>query len=56
MVLLIKEELKSYQDAKVSYICGKRMLKFTYDKNYQKSETTVIIQGNIQAHPLVFII
>ena len=32
---LTKEELKSYQDAKVCYICGKRFLKkFTYDKNY----------------------
>ena len=36
MLLLIKEELKPYQDAKVSYICGKRILKFTNDKNYQK--------------------
>ena len=35
MVLLIKEELKPYQIAKVSYICGKRILTFTNDKNYQ---------------------
>ena len=34
---LTKEELKSYQDAKVCYICGKRFLKkFTNDKNYRK--------------------
>ena len=26
MVVLTKEELKSYQDTKVSYICGKRIL------------------------------
>ena len=27
ILLLTKEELKSYQDAKVCYICGKRILK-----------------------------
>ena len=27
MLPLTKEELKSYQDAKVCYICGKRILK-----------------------------
>ena len=32
-----KQELKSYQDAKVCYICEKRFLKkFTNDKNYWK--------------------
>ena len=32
-----KEELKSHQDAKVCYICGKRILKkFAKYKNYQK--------------------
>ena len=32
-----KEELKSHQDAKVCYICGKRILKkFANNKNYQK--------------------
>ena len=37
MLPLTKEELKSYQDAKVCYICGKRFLKkFTNDKNYRK--------------------
>ena len=37
MLLLTNEELKSYQDAKVCYICGKRFLKkFTNDKNYRK--------------------
>ena len=34
---LTKEELKSYQDGKACYICGKRFLKkFTNDKNYRK--------------------
>ena len=37
MLPLTKEELKSYQEAKVCYICGKRILeKFAKDKNYQK--------------------
>ena len=37
MLPLTKEELKSYQDAKVCYICGKRILKtFTKAKNYRK--------------------
>ena len=38
MLPLTKEELKSRQDAKVCYICGKRFLKkFANDKNYQKA-------------------
>ena len=37
MLSLTKEELKSHQDAKVSYIWGKRILKmFAKDKNYRK--------------------
>ena len=37
MLPLTKQELKSYQYAKVYYICGKRFLKkFTNAKNYQK--------------------
>ena len=37
MLLLTKEELKSHQDVKVCYICGKRILKkFANDENYQK--------------------
>ena len=32
-----KEELKSYQDAKVFWICGKRFIKkFANNKNYRK--------------------
>ena len=34
---LTKEELKSHEDAKLCYICGKKILKkFVKDKNYQK--------------------
>ena len=37
MLPLTKEELKSHQDAKLCYICGKRILqKFAKNKNYRK--------------------
>ena len=37
MLTLTKEELKSHQDAKVCYICGKRFIKkFANDKNHGK--------------------
>ena len=37
MLLLTKEELKSHQDAKACYICGKRFLKkFSKSINYWK--------------------
>ena len=37
MLLSTKEELKSHQDAKGCYICGKRILrKFAKDKNHRK--------------------
>ena len=37
MLPLTKEELKSDQDAKVCYICGKTFIKkFANDKNYRK--------------------
>ena len=36
MVLQTKEELKSYKDPKLCYICGKRILKFAKDQNDQK--------------------
>ena len=37
MLPLTKEELKSYQDAKLCYTCEKRFLKqFTNDKSYRK--------------------
>ena len=36
MLPLTKEELKSHQDAKVCYICGKRFLNNFVNKNYWK--------------------
>ena len=42
MLLLTKEELKSYQDAKICYIYGKRFLrKFANDKVIEKLENIV---------------
>ena len=35
MLPLTKEQIKSYKDAKACYISGKRILKFTKDKNYR---------------------
>ena len=38
MLPLTKEELNSHQDAKVCYICGKRILqKLAKNKNYSKA-------------------
>ena len=37
MLPLTKEELKSHQDAKICYICGKRILqKLAKSKSYRK--------------------
>ena len=37
MLPLTKEEIRSNQDAKICYICGKRILtKFDNDRNYGK--------------------
>ena len=47
---LTKEELKSYQDPKVCYICGKTLLKsFLMIKIIKKLEAIVILQVNIEA-------
>ena len=57
MLLLTKEELKSYQDAKVCYICGKRFLKkFTNDKTIEKLDAMVTSQINIELQHIVYII
>ena len=36
LVPLTKKELKLYRDAKVCYICVKKILQFPKDKNYQE--------------------
>ena len=57
MLLLTKEELKSRQDAKVRYICGKRFLKkFGNDKSNQKLGIIVILQVNIEVQHIVYVI
>ena len=58
MLPLTKEELKSYQDAKVCYICGKRFLrKFTNDKNYRKVRDHCHFTGKYRcaAHSICFL-
>ena len=56
MLPLTKEELKSYQDAKVCYICGKTLLKsLLIIKIIKKLETIVILQVNIVAQHIVFV-
>ena len=46
MLPLKKEELKSHQDVKVCYICGKRILKkFGKDKNCQKVRDHCLYTG-----------
>ena len=56
MLPLTKKELKSHQDAKVCYICGKRILKtFPKNKNNQKFEIIAIIQINIGTQHVVFV-
>ena len=57
MLPLTKEELKPHQDAKVCYICGKRILKkLSKSTNYGKLEIIAIIQVNIEAQHTVFVI
>ena len=46
MLPLTKEKIKSYQDAKICYICGKKILKkFANDKNYWKARDHCHILG-----------
>ena len=49
MLSLTKEELKANYDARVCYICGKKIFKsLLMIKIVQKLETIVIIQVNIE--------
>ena len=53
MLPLTKEELKSYQDAKVCHICGKKILKkFAKDKNYRKVRDYYIGRYRGAAHSI----
>ena len=50
MTLLTKEELKSHQDAKLCYICRKRILKkIAKNKNYQKVRYYCYYTGKYRA-------
>ena len=54
---LTKNKLKSHQDAKACYVYGKRILrKLSKCINYQKIATMVILQVNIEAQHIVFVI
>ena len=54
MLPLTKEELKSYQDAKLCYICRKRILKNAKDKIIKKSGIIVIMPGKIKVQHIAF--
>ena len=57
MLLLRKEELKSYQDLKVCSICREKSLKSLLKiKITEKSQIIVITQVNIEAEHIVFVI
>ena len=57
ILLLRKKELKSHQDTKVSYICGKRIFKSLLKVKIIKTlEIIVIIQSNIEAQHIVVVI
>ena len=63
MLPLTKEELKSYQDAKVCYICGMFSSMFSsivvcllIIKIIEKLETMVILQVNIEVQHIVHVI
>ena len=54
---LTKEEVKSHQDAKVCYICGKRILKkLSKSINYRKVRDHCHIQVNVEAQHIVYVI
>ena len=52
-----KKEIKTHQDAKVCYICGKKILKNSLKvKIVEQLETMVIIQVNIEVQLIVYVI
>ena len=54
---LTKEEIKSHKDAKICYICGKKILKkVSKCINYQNSRDHCYYTGNIEAQHIVFVI
>ena len=57
MLALTKEILKSHQDAKACYICGKKLLKsLPVIKIIRKLGTIAILQVNIEDQYIVFAI
>ena len=57
MLPLTKEKLKLHQDAKICYICGKKILrKLSKSINYWKVRGIAILQIAIEAQHIVFVI
>ena len=57
MLPLTKEELKSHQDAKVCYNCGKRLLKsLLMTKFIENLKTIAIMQVDTEVQHIVFVI
>ena len=57
MKLLTKEQQESYENAKICYICKEKFEnRYMKDKKYLKLEIIVIIQGNIEALRIAYVI
>ena len=57
MKLLTKEQQESYENAKICYICNKKLEnKYLEDKKYRKIKIIVILQGNIEVLCIAYII
>ena len=56
MKLLKKEQQDSYENAKICYICNKKLEnKYLKDKKIVKLEIVVIIQGNIEVLAITYV-
>ena len=56
MKLLKKEQQDSYENAKICYICNKKLEnKYLKDKKIVKLEIVVIIQGNIEVLGITYV-
>ena len=55
--LLTKEQQKSYENAKISYICKKKLkINMQKVKNILKLETIIIIQQNLEVLRITYVI
>ena len=60
MKLLTNELQKSYQNSKIYHICTEKLIfvkvNMLKGKHIIKSETIIIIQGNIEVHHVAYVI